>query len=335
MGLFDKLNEPIFLKESSDALRQLEVLKNLESKLTSEGQALIRQDIRSLEYGIWGENNIEFELRNSHMPMYILRDLYIEDGDLSAQIDYMVFTRKLCFIIECKNLYGDIEINSNGDFIRTVDYNGRKKKEGIYSPITQNTRHMELIRKIRNESRSGFFARLLTEKTFDTYYKSIVVLANPKTVLNDRYAKKDIKNQVIRADQLITFIKDQCQKTKELNSTDSELKSWAESIYKHHKELEKDYTLKYQPHFKDPISENIQTGQKEEPVDIINPSDELGDARAEDTKDEEAAKDTTPVLVCPKCGNELVLRTAKKGENKGNPFYGCSNFPKCRFIQNI
>ena len=113
MGLFDKLNEPIFLKESSDALRQLEVLKNLESKLSPEGQALIRQDIRSLEYGIWGENNIEFELRNSHMPMYILRDLYIEDGDLSAQIDYMVFTRKLCFIIECKNLYGDIEINKN------------------------------------------------------------------------------------------------------------------------------------------------------------------------------------------------------------------------------
>jgi len=40
-------------------------------------------------------------------------------------------------------------------------------------------------------------------------------------------------------------------------------------------------------------------------------------------------------LICPKCGAELVLRTAKKGENAGNQFYGCSNFPKCRYIRNL
>ncbi len=36
---------------------------------------------------------------------------------------------------------------------------------------------------------------------------------------------------------------------------------------------------------------------------------------------------------CPRCGSELVLRTAKKGENPGNQFYGCSSFPKCRFTK--
>ena len=34
---------------------------------------------------------------------------------------------------------------------------------------------------------------------------------------------------------------------------------------------------------------------------------------------------------CPRCGGELVLRTAKKGHNAGNQFYGCSNYPKCRY----
>ena len=38
-------------------------------------------------------------------------------------------------------------------------------------------------------------------------------------------------------------------------------------------------------------------------------------------------------LACPKCGSELVLRTAKKGVNKGNQFYGCSTFPNCRHTQ--
>ena len=33
---------------------------------------------------------------------------------------------------------------------------------------------------------------------------------------------------------------------------------------------------------------------------------------------------------CPKCGSELVLRVAKQGINKGNKFYGCSSYPKCR-----
>ena len=33
---------------------------------------------------------------------------------------------------------------------------------------------------------------------------------------------------------------------------------------------------------------------------------------------------------CPKCGAALVLRTASKGANAGNQFYGCSGFPKCR-----
>jgi uncharacterized membrane protein len=39
--------------------------------------------------------------------------------------------------------------------------------------------------------------------------------------------------------------------------------------------------------------------------------------------------------ICPKCGNTLVLRTAKKGENAGKTFYGCSAYPKCRYIRNI
>ncbi len=42
-----------------------------------------------------------------------------------------------------------------------------------------------------------------------------------------------------------------------------------------------------------------------------------------------------PRLTCPQCGSKLVLRTAKKGENVGNQFYGCSAFPKCRYVQNV
>lgn len=33
---------------------------------------------------------------------------------------------------------------------------------------------------------------------------------------------------------------------------------------------------------------------------------------------------------CPKCGSSMVIRETKKGQNIGNKFWGCSNFPKCR-----
>ena len=39
--------------------------------------------------------------------------------------------------------------------------------------------------------------------------------------------------------------------------------------------------------------------------------------------------------VCPRCGGALVLRSAKQGAYVGKNFYGCSNFPKCRYIRNI
>ncbi len=33
---------------------------------------------------------------------------------------------------------------------------------------------------------------------------------------------------------------------------------------------------------------------------------------------------------CPECGAEMVLRTARRGRNRGGQFYGCSDYPKCR-----
>ncbi len=45
--------------------------------------------------------------------------------------------------------------------------------------------------------------------------------------------------------------------------------------------------------------------------------------------------DTTEENICPRCGNKLVLRTAKRGANLGNQFWGCSSYPKCKYIGNI
>jgi restriction system protein len=38
---------------------------------------------------------------------------------------------------------------------------------------------------------------------------------------------------------------------------------------------------------------------------------------------------------CPCCGEQMVPRTAKRGANMGNKFWGCSGYPKCRGIREI
>lgn len=39
--------------------------------------------------------------------------------------------------------------------------------------------------------------------------------------------------------------------------------------------------------------------------------------------------------ICPRCGGRLVMRTAARGAHAGETFYGCSNYPKCRFMENV
>ena len=41
---------------------------------------------------------------------------------------------------------------------------------------------------------------------------------------------------------------------------------------------------------------------------------------------------TNPDKYCPRCESRLVLRTATKGDNAGQQFWGCSTYPRCKYI---
>ncbi len=196
----------------------------------------------------------------------------------------------MIFLIECKNLFGNIEINSRGDFIHTIQYGNRWFKEGIYSPITQNERHLSVLKECRTENKNGLW-KFFIRKNFDDFYKSLIVLANPKTVVNDRYAKKEIKNREERKDYFAKY----------------------ENLMNEIKELEK----------------------SSDDNKIENTADQSPDQSATEEIDKKERGMSDTGLVCPRCGSELVVRTAKKGKNVGNMFCGCSNFPKCRFVRNI
>lgn len=246
MGLFTKKIGPVFLKENSDAETYIEKLKALSEKAQGSLKQEIEKQIAYAQYGVIGESNIAFELKNSNMDMYILHDIYLECDDLSAQIDYIIITRKRVYVIECKNLIGNIEVNNRGEFTRTYELLGKKIKEGIYSPITQSERHLNVLKALGLKSRTNIIAKTMFEKAFDESYKSLVVLANPKMVLNVKYAPKDIKDKVVRADQLIAKIKQMDAKVEEVELSQKNMEEIANSLLKKNIEERSDYAKKYE-----------------------------------------------------------------------------------------
>ena len=256
MGVFDSLKEaimqkpvhlkkPDFYKAESDAKNQLERLEQLYATAPDKVKTQIERDIKLISYGIAGEEQVAFELNNSYLPIIVLHDLRLEHEGLSAQIDYLIITTKFCLIVECKNLFGNIEVNSRGEFIRELDFNGKRKKEGIYSPITQNVRHMEMIKRFRVANKKNPLMRATLEKSFDDFHRSVIVLANPKTVINLKHAPKAIKDQIIRSDQLIEHIKRLLRENKDLASSEKEMYEMADFFKSLHTDNTVDYTKKY------------------------------------------------------------------------------------------
>ena len=264
MGLFSKKIGPVFCKETSDTGIFISKMQMLLERTDGEIKKKIEKQINVARYGEIGENNIAYELKNSGMDMYILHDIYLEINGLSAQIDYIVITRQHIYVIECKNLIGNIEVDNSGAFIRTYELSGRRVKEGIYSPITQNQRHMQVLKEVRLSAKGNFVTRMLFEKYFTETYKPIVVLANPKTYINYKYAKKEIKEQIIRADQLIAYIKRQDAESaaKSANMSVDEMSRLAQFYLSKDNPMRSDYARKYE----EMAGEAAMSMQTEEPV---------------------------------------------------------------------
>lgn len=133
MGIFDKIKSPVVLKEDSSSDEQLHKLEELQAKLNGVNRDKITREIYNIKSGINGENNVLFHLKNSYTGMYVLRDIYLQDGENSAQIDFVVITHKHIFVIECKNYAFNIEVKSDGAFT----YNDGKKLLGLTPQLTR------------------------------------------------------------------------------------------------------------------------------------------------------------------------------------------------------
>lgn len=66
-------------------------------------------------------------------------------------------------------------------------------------------------------------------------------------------------------------------------------------------------------------------------VQVSEPATESDESAAFQPEAVPPAPPATADTQCPRCGGQLVLRTAGRGKHAGSQFWGCSGYPKCRF----
>ena len=75
-------------------------------------------------------------------------------------------------------------------------------------------------------------------------------------------------------------------------------------------------------------SEDLYRQIYDEAMRIVRLSEEIRVKVARVPKEPEGDPPPDAAPTCPKCNETMVIRTAKKGANKGETFWGCSTFPQ-------
>lgn len=234
-----KLEHPIFIKEFEGQEHVIHELENIKQRIRDKLIVQnIEQDMLNIRLGLQGEKNVYFELKNSFVPMYVLHDVQIQEDDYYAQIDFVIITSKFICILETKRLNGDISISHSGDFTRTFKNTKGKiyKKEGMYSPISQNQRHVRILQNILTKNNLIKYTPVL----------SLAVMANPKNIIHYKYASKEIKQQIIKYDQLTDFLTKQLEKETQINLPIATMEEIADFLLNRHVENENGFIDKYQ-----------------------------------------------------------------------------------------
>lgn len=239
LDIFDKFRDAIILKKDCELERKVKYLEELKNK--NPNNKNITQQLYMAQKGLEGENEIIYQLKKSNIGMFILHDVNLVYEDLKAQIDFIVITPWCCYFIECKNLIGNISVNEKGDFIREYSFKGHKVKKGMESPYRQVQAQRDVYKKIWLKLQ-GKLKGFLFERNFESFHRVLVVAANGENILNTKYAPKEMKNNIIKADVLIRKLEyDRDHSDRDLWDNKKSMEQWANHFIKLNVEKEENF----------------------------------------------------------------------------------------------
>ena len=245
-----------------------------------------------------GEKLTEKELKKVNLfgrKGKTLRNIYIpKDNGETSEIDVMFICQKGIFVFESKNYSGWIFGNEKDQYWTASLVGGQKNR--FYNPIKQNRTHLKWL------------SNYIDKDELQIPLFSIIVFSERCELKKITTFSEDIS--VIKRNQTYRTVK------KIWNLSEDKLS-------------EKQVEMLY-----DELSPLTNVDEAVKAAHIKNIENKYIKKAEDSIESESKITESTNDLICPRCGNKLVLRTAKKGANIGNQFYGCTAFPKCRYIRN-
>lgn len=269
-----------------------------------ENKDKITQAITRMKIGLRGEENVLYHLKHSGVEMQVLCNLYIEIGEYNAQIDFLVITQSNVYQIECKNYSGKMRVTQDGEFRILKEEGG---EDGLKSPLNQAYIHNMVIHKLIAKS------NLIDMTEFDDRFKYLVVYANEYSTINLQEASKEVKEKVLRIDELLHYFK------KGENSSRIDMDSISDYFLRNNKQSPKNYLQQYTNLIEEEKAEleDIKTQQIKCEICgnniYINPI----------TKEVEKNEYQSPC--CKRCGGLMEIEESDMGM-----IYRCTNKMSCK-----
>lgn len=253
--------------------------------------------------GLLGEFYTYKYLKNLKGYKRYLFNCYLpKDNGETTEIDVILLHESGIYVFESKNYSGWIFGTETQKYWTQTLPTGRGKsqKSKFFNPIIQNKVHLKWLQAFLGDNINDIYSYIVFSDRCKL--KNINLTSNNHYVIN-RYNILGAVNQNV--------------KKVGIKFTANEI----DDLYKKLYPLTQVDEVKKQEHI-----ENIKRKQQE-----VTPVIKLDNTSNEEEKDINEVEEKH----CPRCGGKLVLRTATRGSNSGKSFMGCSNYPKCRYIENI
>ena len=227
-----------------------------------------------------------------------LFNIYIPTGEgETTEIDVLMIHAKGLFVFESKNYSGWIFGNEyQKNWYQTLPQGrGHSRKEAFYNPIMQNRTHIKHLRSLVGES---------------VPIHSVITFSERCTLKNVEVSNNDVC--VIKRDKVYETVVMLCSQNENTILNADRIAEIYEKLYP--------YT-------------QVSAETKQEHIHSIE--EMTKSASAQSVLKNAAESDPVAGKICPRCGSKLVLRTASRGANVGNQFFGCTSYPKCRYTEPV
>lgn len=260
----------------------------------------------------------------------------------TTEIDVMMICTQGIFVLESKNYSGWIfgSVRSKNWYQTLPAGRRRSLKEHFYNPIMQNRSHVKHLMTFLGKPIPVWSIIVFSNRCT---LKSIQVDSRRVHVLNRRETPVVVSAICDRAPEVLTEedILEIYDVLYPFTQVDAEMK--ARHIANINRNIKGEPAVQSAPTLSVP-------DKPEKKISEVNVSEQSTDqtelsemAVAETVEATEITESKTcgeptqeaQEQKCPWCNGLLILRTATRGANAGNQFYGCSNYPHCKYIRNI